>query len=69
MSEFAGGGWGSVPSNDPEQRGDADGDGQRPAVNSEPFDRKYTSHGISPFKANDVEIVAKPSSASDIRGF
>ena len=29
-----------IPSNDPEQRGDADGDGFRPAVNRDPFSPK-----------------------------
>lgn len=35
MSALSGGGWGDVPSNDPEERGDGDGDGQRPGVNRE----------------------------------
>lgn len=34
--------WGAQDAtNDPEQRGDADGDGQRPGVNREGFDPKY----------------------------
>lgn len=46
MSDDFYGQWGGpegIPSNDPEQRGDADNDGQNPAVNGEGFDPKYTS--------------------------
>lgn len=46
--------WGGpegIPSNDPEQRGQADNDGQRPAVNSEGFDPKYTGDGTAVWDA------------------
>lgn len=52
---YTGGGFGDIPSNDPEERGDADGDGQRPGVNSEGFDSKYTEDGAAMWKPVSID--------------